>query len=239
MIIGQSIYQLIVTLVLNFSGNEILGYETDFEKSRLETLVFNTYVWMQIFNQINNRRLDNKFNIFEGISRNWFFIGINIITICGQVIIVFVGSSALSTVRLDSTQWGISLLLGALSLPIAVLIRLIPDDYIRKLFSTSPSEDQGPLPVVSRDDRFDWNDTLQDIRNQLSFFKNTHSDQLNSIKYTIQGSRPPRHSLARSRSDLALGPASVMAGLVAGSIAAGWSPIERDTEDDENTRLLD
>ena len=52
MIIGQSIYQLIVTLVLNFKGNEILGYKTEFEKSRLETLVFNTYVWMQIFNQL-------------------------------------------------------------------------------------------------------------------------------------------------------------------------------------------
>jgi Ca2+-transporting ATPase len=52
MIIGQSIYQLIVTLVLNFAGNEILGYETDDEKDRLETLIFNIYVWMQIFNQL-------------------------------------------------------------------------------------------------------------------------------------------------------------------------------------------
>jgi Ca2+-transporting ATPase len=52
MIIGQSIYQLIVTLVLNFGGNEMLGYKTDFEKSRLETLVFNIYVWMQVFNQL-------------------------------------------------------------------------------------------------------------------------------------------------------------------------------------------
>ena len=52
MIIGQAIYQLIVTLVLDFRGNEILGYTTEFEKSRLETLVFNIYVWMQVFNQL-------------------------------------------------------------------------------------------------------------------------------------------------------------------------------------------
>jgi Ca2+-transporting ATPase len=52
MIIGQSIYQLIVTLVLDFRGNEILGYTTEFEKIRLETLVFNIYVWMQVFNQL-------------------------------------------------------------------------------------------------------------------------------------------------------------------------------------------
>lgn len=52
MIIGQAIYQLIVTLVLDFRGNEILGYTTEFEKIRLETLVFNIYVWMQVFNQL-------------------------------------------------------------------------------------------------------------------------------------------------------------------------------------------
>jgi P-type Ca2+ transporter type 2C len=52
MIIGQSIYQLIVTLTLNFAGNRILGYKTEHEKSQLETLIFNIYVWMQIFNQL-------------------------------------------------------------------------------------------------------------------------------------------------------------------------------------------
>lgn len=50
MIIGQSIYQLIITLVLNFASNTILGY-TGSAKDRLKTLVFNTYVWMQFFNQ--------------------------------------------------------------------------------------------------------------------------------------------------------------------------------------------
>jgi Ca2+-transporting ATPase len=81
-------------------------------------------------------------NVFEGICQNWFFIGINIVTICGQVIIVSVGSSALSTVRLDGKQWAISLALGATSLPVAVLIRLIPDDFIRKLLPHSWSENR-------------------------------------------------------------------------------------------------
>jgi P-type Ca2+ transporter type 2C len=83
----------------------------------------------------SNRRLDNKLNIFEGIQRNWFFIGINVVTICGQVMIVSAGSTALSTIRLSGAQWVISLVLGGLSLPIGVLIRLIPDDYIRNLIA--------------------------------------------------------------------------------------------------------
>lgn len=186
---------------------------------------------------LSNRRLDNKFNIFEGIGRNWFFIGINIITICGQVIIVFLGSSALSTVRLDSTQCGISLLIGVLSLPIAVLIRLIPDDFIRKLWPNTLSKNLAPLPRASQDDRFEWNDTLKDVRDELTFFKHIHGGRFNALRHTLYSARSSHHSLARSRSTSALGPASVMAGIVAGSIA-GWSPIERDTADDESTRLL-
>lgn len=51
MIIGQSIYQLMVTLTLDFAGNKILGYRTPSEQVSLETVVFNSYVWMQLFNQ--------------------------------------------------------------------------------------------------------------------------------------------------------------------------------------------
>ena len=52
MIIGQSLYQLLVTLTLDFAGNNILGYKTADKKNELETVIFNVYVWMQIFNQL-------------------------------------------------------------------------------------------------------------------------------------------------------------------------------------------
>ena len=51
MIIGQSIYQLVVTLVLNFAGVRILSYQTLHEQDQLQTLIFNVFVWMQVFNQ--------------------------------------------------------------------------------------------------------------------------------------------------------------------------------------------
>jgi Ca2+-transporting ATPase len=51
MIIGQSIYQLVVTFILFFAGASILSYQSDHERAQLSTLVFNTFVWMQIFNQ--------------------------------------------------------------------------------------------------------------------------------------------------------------------------------------------
>ena len=49
-IVGQSAYQLAVTLVLYFVGPRIFAFGTAEEKRQVETLVFNTYVWMQVWN---------------------------------------------------------------------------------------------------------------------------------------------------------------------------------------------
>ncbi|KAF4820243.1 Calcium-transporting ATPase 2 [Colletotrichum siamense] len=133
MIIGQSVYQLIVTFVLYFGGGAILNYDLNDpdKKLELETIVFNTFVWMQIFNEFNNRRLDNKFNIFEGVHRNLFFIVINCIMVGLQLAIIFIGSRAfqISPGGLDGTQWGISIVVSALCLPWAILVRLFPDAW--------------------------------------------------------------------------------------------------------------
>jgi Ca2+-transporting ATPase len=80
----------------------------------------------------SNRRLDNKFNIVEGISRNWFFIAISLIMIGGQILIAFVGGKAFSVVRLSQAQWAYSVVLGALSIPVGIIIRLIPDKLLMR-----------------------------------------------------------------------------------------------------------
>lgn len=47
---GQSLYQSGATFVLYYAGPHIFHYTTDEDVQQLSTLVFNTYVWMQIFN---------------------------------------------------------------------------------------------------------------------------------------------------------------------------------------------
>ena len=80
MILGQSIYQVIIILVFHFLGHAILGIDHTSDGDKIvTTLVFNTFVFAQIFNSINCRRLDNKLNIFEGILRNKYFIVITLI----------------------------------------------------------------------------------------------------------------------------------------------------------------
>lgn len=133
MIIGQAIFQLSVTLVLYFAGPEILGYDRADEGKMLEldTVIFNTFVWMQIFNEFNSRRLDNKFNIFEGIHRNQFFIFINFLMVGLQVVIICFGAQAFQITPggLDGNQWAISVIIAMVSLPWAVVIRLFPDAW--------------------------------------------------------------------------------------------------------------
>ncbi|CVL10378.1 probable calcium P-type ATPase NCA-3 (Ca2+-transporting ATPase) [Fusarium proliferatum] len=164
MIIGQAICQLVITFVLNFGGKTLLGWygDSEHDTKQLKTLVFNTFVWLQIFNEINNRRLDNKLNIFEGLHRNVFFIIINLIMIGGQVLIIFVGSDAFEIVRLNGKEWGLSIGLGAISVPWGALIRFCPDEWIavclprflRRKWISPPAEDLTIDKSLDSDDEF-------------------------------------------------------------------------------------
>ncbi|RDW86358.1 putative calcium-translocating P-type ATPase(PMCA-type) [Aspergillus mulundensis] len=131
MILGQAIYQLGITFMLYFAGDSILSdylsSDPDTRHRQLDTIVFNTFVWMQIFNEFNNRRLDNKLNIFEGMHRNYWFIGINCIMVGGQVMIIYVGGEAFNVREITSVQWGICIACAFGCLPWAVVLRCIPD----------------------------------------------------------------------------------------------------------------
>ncbi|KAJ5982036.1 Calcium-transporting ATPase 2 [Penicillium sp. IBT 35674x] len=136
----------------------------------------------------------------EEIWRNKWFIGIQIIIIGGQVLIIFVGGQAFSVKRLDQgSQWAVSLVLGAISLPIAVVIRLIPDSFATKLVPQFwHRKKAGPELVGSDGDRrYEWNPALEEIRDQLAFIKTVRGGRLSHIRHKLQH---PQDFLPRSRS---------------------------------------
>jgi Ca2+ transporting ATPase len=72
-IMGQFIYQLTFLLVLVFKGDTILGVQSGRQTGSLSTyytIVFNTFVWLQLFNEVNCRRIHDEVNIFAGIFVN-------------------------------------------------------------------------------------------------------------------------------------------------------------------------
>jgi hypothetical protein len=66
-------------------------------------------------------------NIFYNILANKFFLPIYFIIIVGQIIIVFFGGEVFKTTPITGYMWLASIIVGSLTWPIGVIIRLIPD----------------------------------------------------------------------------------------------------------------
>lgn len=148
-IIGHSIYQLTVLFTLLFAGHLLL----DIDDGKWQTLhakptqhftfIFNTFVMMTLFNEINARKIHGQRNVFEGLNRNPIFICIWLGTFVAQVIIVQFGGFAFSTSALDLQQWMWCLLLGIGELVWGQLITTIPTRRLPKklaLGAASPKE---------------------------------------------------------------------------------------------------
>ncbi|KAG2355509.1 hypothetical protein BDR07DRAFT_1303134 [Suillus spraguei] len=177
----QSIYQIIIVLLFHFLGIKILGLaETSGNDTIVQTLVFNAFVFAQIFNSVNSRRLDKKLNIFEGMSNNWYFMAITLIEIVVQVIIVFVGGTAFQVTRIGGREWGISLALGFVSIPLGALIRLLPNKPFEYLFIRMRllPKPQGGLPKVRSD--VEWNSAIELVRDNLGTFPHLRGRRLGS-----------------------------------------------------------
>jgi magnesium-transporting ATPase (P-type) len=85
-IFGQAAYQIIVFMTFNFAGKKILKLSGTSDEQTLmnNTVIFNAFVFCQVFNEINARRPE-KLNVFQGIYKNYVFLLIIGITVGFQV----------------------------------------------------------------------------------------------------------------------------------------------------------
>ena len=83
-ILGQSLYQLIIMFIILYAGQYFLVEESTVSKIQDDphagrelspqfTMVFNAFVLMTLFNEINSRKLHGERNVFRGIFSNPFF----------------------------------------------------------------------------------------------------------------------------------------------------------------------
>ena len=89
------------------------------------TMIFNTFVLLQLFNEFNSRKVNGEWNILSGIFDNPIYWGILILTCGFQILMVEVFGAFASTVKLSAAQWLVCVALGAGSLPVGVLQRMI------------------------------------------------------------------------------------------------------------------
>lgn len=120
-LLPQALYQISVLLILHFKGKSIFGVSDKVK----DTLIFNSFVLCQVFNEFNARNLEKK-NVFKGIQANKLFMGIIAITIVLQVVMVEFLKKFADTERLNWGQWGICVGIAAVSWPIGWVVKCIP-----------------------------------------------------------------------------------------------------------------
>ncbi|KAM1734984.1 hypothetical protein ACFX11_020383 [Malus domestica] len=120
-LLPQALYQIAILLTLQFKGKSIFGVEDKVK----DTLIFNTFVLCQVFNEFNARKLEKK-NVFRGIHTNKLFLGIIGVTILLQVVMVEFLKKFADTERLNWGQWGACVGIAAVSWPIGWIVKSIP-----------------------------------------------------------------------------------------------------------------
>jgi len=88
------------------------------------TLIFHTFVFMQVFNEINSRKLGEKeYNVFHGFFNNTLFIIVIVLTIVVQCLMVQHGGQPLRTVPLAYWQHAMCIGIGAFSLIQGLIVK--------------------------------------------------------------------------------------------------------------------
>ncbi|TNN45563.1 Plasma membrane calcium-transporting ATPase 1 [Liparis tanakae] len=151
-ILGHAVYQLTVIFTLLFAGEKIFQIDSGryaplhAPPSEHYTIVFNTFVLMQIFNEINARKIHGERNVFEGVHQNPIFCSILLGTFVLQIFIVEFGGAPFSCVPLSLEHWLWCILLGVGSLLWGQVVSSVPTRWLKFLKTAGHGRRQEEIP---------------------------------------------------------------------------------------------
>ncbi|XP_036911481.1 plasma membrane calcium-transporting ATPase 2 isoform X1 [Sturnira hondurensis] len=138
-ILGHAVYQLTLIFTLLFVGEKMFQIDSGRNAplhsppSEHYTIIFNTFVMMQLFNEINARKIHGERNVFEGIFRNPIFCTIVLGTFAIQIVIVQFGGKPFSCAPLQLDQWLWCIFIGLGELVWGQVIATIPTSRLKFL----------------------------------------------------------------------------------------------------------
>ncbi|XP_073456258.1 plasma membrane calcium-transporting ATPase 3 isoform X3 [Aquarana catesbeiana] len=138
-ILGHAVYQLVIIFTLLFVGELIFDIDSGRNAplhsppSEHYTIIFNTFVMMQLFNEINARKIHGERNVFDGIFANLIFCSIVLGTFGVQILIVQFGGKPFSCAPLNAQQWLWCLFVGVGELVWGQVIATIPTSHLKCL----------------------------------------------------------------------------------------------------------
>ncbi|XP_016100739.1 plasma membrane calcium-transporting ATPase 3-like isoform X4 [Sinocyclocheilus grahami] len=138
-ILGHGVYQLVIIFTLLFAGEKIFNIDNGryaplhSPPSEHYTIIFNTFVLMQLFNEINARKIHGERNVFDGIFGNPIFCSIVLGTFGVQIVIVQFGGKPFSCAPLNVEQWLWCLFVGVGELLWGQVIATVPTSHLKCL----------------------------------------------------------------------------------------------------------
>ncbi|XP_017160201.1 plasma membrane calcium-transporting ATPase 1-like isoform X3 [Poecilia reticulata] len=138
-ILGHAVFQLIIIFTLLFAGEKFFDIDNGRNAplhsppSEHYTIVFNVFVMMQLFNEINARKIHGERNVFEGVYKNPIFCSVVLGTFALQIIIVQFGGKPFSCAPLTIDQWLWCVFVGMGELLWGQLISAIPTHHLKFL----------------------------------------------------------------------------------------------------------
>lgn len=147
-ILGHAVYQLGIVFLLVFAGDKLFDIDSgrkaplNSPPSQHYTIVFNTFVLMQLFNEINSRKIHGEKNVFAGVYRNIIFCSVVLGTFFCQILIVEVGGKPFSCTNLTMEQWMWCLFIGIGELLWGQVISAIPTKSLKFLKEAGHGSDK-------------------------------------------------------------------------------------------------
>uniref|UniRef100_A0AAQ4R840 Calcium-transporting ATPase n=1 Tax=Gasterosteus aculeatus aculeatus TaxID=481459 RepID=A0AAQ4R840_GASAC len=193
-ILGHAVYQLVIIFTLLFAGEKIFdidnGRNTPLHSPPSEhyTIVFNVFVMMQLFNEINARKIHGERNVFEGIYRNPIFCTVVLGTFALQIVIVQFGGKPFSCTALTIDQWLWCVFIGVGELLWGQLISAIPTHrlkFLKEAGHGTTKEEMHEEELTEGADEIDHAE-MEMRRGQILWFRG-----LNRIQTQVRRSEPP------------------------------------------------
>ncbi|XP_037760949.1 plasma membrane calcium-transporting ATPase 2 isoform X2 [Chelonia mydas] len=197
-ILGHAVYQLTLIFTLLFIGEKMFKIDSGRNAplhsppSEHYTIIFNTFVMMQLFNEINARKIHGERNVFDGIFRNPIFCTIVLGTFAVQIVIVQFGGKPFSCSPLQLDQWMWCVFIGLGELVWGQVIATIPTSRLKFLKEAGRLTEKEEVPEE------DMNEDVEEIdhaerelrRGQILWFRG-----LNRIQTQIRVVKAFRSSL--------------------------------------------
>ncbi|XP_041052162.1 plasma membrane calcium-transporting ATPase 1-like isoform X1 [Carcharodon carcharias] len=208
-ILGHGVYQLTIIFTLLFAGEKFFDIDSGRNaplhapSSEHYTIVFNTFVMMQLFNEINARKIHGERNVFEAIFRNPIFCSIIVGTFLIQIIIVEFGGKPFSCSGLTLDQWLWCIFIGVGELLWGQVISSIPTSRLKFLKEAGHGTTKDDIPegeLMEDNDEIDHAE-MELRRGQILWFRGLNRIQTQmGVVNTFQGGPSLQGALRRQPS---------------------------------------